>query len=107
MSANLSFTFRVTCIEDEAQAQAVVEELRDLMRDESIGGQVSIGVVGERGGHVVSGRTDFPVSVSRAHLWCPEFEKSLAWYAREAAPSATCAVEWSHPDEELGRGAGH
>ncbi|MFI5999300.1 hypothetical protein ACIA98_02605 [Streptomyces sp. NPDC051366] len=100
MSANISFTFRVTGIEDEARARAVVEELRELMRDESIGGQVSIGIVPEGGGHVVTGGTDFPVSVSRAHLWCPEFEKSLAWYAKEAAPSATCAVGWSHPDEE-------
>ncbi|TDU77891.1 hypothetical protein [Streptomyces sp. KS 21] len=100
MSANISFTFRVTGIEDEPRARAVVEELRELMRDESIGGQVSIGVEAGCGGHVVTGGTDFPVSVSRAHLWCPQFEKSLAWYAKEAAPSATCAVEWSHPDEE-------
>ncbi|WP_420082135.1 hypothetical protein ACN6AT_34585 [Streptomyces sp. JL4002] len=100
MSANISFTFRVTGIEDEAQAQAVVEDLLELMSDESIGGQVSIGIVPELGRHVVSGGTDFPVSVSRAHLWCPEFEKSVAWYAKEAAPAATCAVEWSYPDEE-------
>ncbi|MFF1344167.1 MULTISPECIES: hypothetical protein [unclassified Streptomyces] len=100
MSANISFTFRVTGIEDEARARAVVEELRELMRDESIGRQVSIGIVPEGGGHVVTGGTDFPVSVSRADLWCPKFENDLAWYAKEAAPSAACAVEWSHPDEE-------
>ncbi|GHE56147.1 hypothetical protein CP980_20590 [Streptomyces vinaceus] len=100
MSANVAFTFRVTGIEDEARARAVVEELRELMRDESIGRQVTIGIRREDGVHVVTGGTDFPVSVSRAHLWCPEFEKSVAWYAKEAAPSAVCAVEWSHPDEQ-------
>ncbi|MFF4297938.1 hypothetical protein ACFY0N_30330 [Streptomyces vinaceus] len=100
MSANLAFTFRVTGIEDEARAQAVVEELRELMRDESIARQVTIGIRREDGVPVVTGGTDFPVSVSRAHLWCPEFERSVAWYAKEAAPSAVCAVEWSHPDEQ-------
>ncbi|MFF4103585.1 hypothetical protein [Streptomyces sp. NPDC001903] len=100
MSANVAFTFRVTGIEDEARAQAVVEELRELMRDESIGRQVTIGIRQEDGVYVVTGGTDFPVSVSRAHLWCPEFEKSVAWYAKEAAPSAICAVEWCHPDEQ-------
>ncbi|WP_030866057.1 hypothetical protein [Streptomyces sp. NRRL F-2747] len=100
MSANVAFTFRVTGIEDEARAQAVAGELRELMRDESIGRQVTIGVRQEDGVHVVTGGTDFPVSVSRAHLWCPDFEKSVAWYAKEAAPSAICAVEWSYPDEQ-------
>ncbi|MFE2878687.1 hypothetical protein ACFXG6_16350 [Streptomyces roseus] len=100
MSANLAFTFRVTGIQDEAGARAVVGELRELMRDECIDRQVTIGVLREHGGLVVTGATDFPVSVSRAHLWCPEFEKSVAWYAREAVPSAACAVEWSHPDEQ-------
>ncbi|MFJ3176222.1 hypothetical protein ACIPJK_36405 [Streptomyces roseus] len=100
MSANVAFTFRVTGIEDEARAQAVVEELRELMRDESIGRQVTVGIRQEDGAHVVTGGTDFPLSVSRARLWCPEFEKSVAWYAKEAAPSAVCAVEWSYPDEQ-------
>ncbi|MEV6577150.1 hypothetical protein AB0M92_03160 [Streptomyces sp. NPDC051582] len=99
MSANVAFTLRVTGIEDEARAQAVVEELRELMRDEGIGRQVTIGIRREDGGYAVTGGSDFPVSVSRAHLWCPEFEKSVAWYAKEAAPAAACAVEWSHPDE--------
>ncbi|MFG2293614.1 hypothetical protein [Streptomyces sp. NPDC048603] len=100
MSVNIEFGFRVTNIADEAQAQAVITELRELMRDEGIGDQVRMAVEEEDGACLVVGETVFPLIVSRSYLWCPEFEKSFAWYVKEAAPAATGVLEWNYPDEE-------
>ncbi|MFJ6797284.1 hypothetical protein [Streptomyces sp. NPDC091268] len=100
MSVNIQFGFRVSNVADEAQAQAVLGELQDLLRDEGIADQVRVSVKEEGGTCHVVGKTVFPLIVSRSYLWCPKFEESVAWYVKEAAPSATVELEWGYPDEE-------
>ncbi|MFD6875036.1 MULTISPECIES: hypothetical protein [unclassified Streptomyces] len=99
MSVNIEFSLRVSNIVDEAQAQAVLGELRELLRDEGIADQVRVATEGEGGVWLVVGETDFPLIVSRSYLWCPKFESSVDWYVKEVAPSATVALEWNYPDE--------
>ncbi|MFF4324031.1 hypothetical protein [Streptomyces sp. NPDC001568] len=100
MSVNIEFSLRVSNIADEAQAQAIVGELRELLRDESIADQVRVAVESEGGVLLVVAETDFPLIVSRSYLWCPKFEESVAWYVKEAAPAATVVLDWNHPDEQ-------
>ncbi|MEV7618476.1 hypothetical protein [Streptomyces sp. NPDC089799] len=100
MSVNIEFSFQVTNVADGTQARAVIEELRELMRDEGIDDQVRMAVEEGDGACLVVGETTYPLIVSRSYLWCPEFEKSVAWYVKEAAPSATAVLEWNYPDEE-------
>ncbi|MFF3014772.1 hypothetical protein [Streptomyces sp. NPDC057939] len=100
MSVNIGFNLRVSNVVDEAQAQAIVGEIRELMRDESIADQVRVAVEKEGDGWFVEGQTDFPIIVSRSYLWCPKFEESVAWYVKEVAPSAKVVLDWNYPDEE-------
>ncbi|MEU8779296.1 hypothetical protein [Streptomyces sp. NPDC048606] len=100
MSVNIGFNFRVSNVVDEAQAQAIVGELQELMRDESIADQVRVAVEQEGDAWLVEGETDFPIIVSRSYLWRPKFEESVAWYVKEVAPSAKVVLDWNYPDEE-------
>ncbi|MFD3871883.1 hypothetical protein [Streptomyces sp. NPDC058623] len=100
MSVNIEFSVRVSNLADEAQARAVLAELKELLGEERIADQVRLAVEGEDGAWFVVGDTDFPLIVSRSYLWRPKFEESLAWYAKEAAPAATVVVDWNYPDEQ-------
>ncbi|MEW2418908.1 hypothetical protein AB0953_35305 [Streptomyces sp. NPDC046866] len=101
MSVNIDLAFDVTGVADEPQAWAVVRALTELMHEESIENQVSLGVaMDDDGAYFVSGESDFPLCVSRSYLWRPAFEKSFAATVAEVAPDAVPAVRWGFPDEE-------
>ncbi|MEU2395855.1 hypothetical protein [Streptomyces sp. NPDC007369] len=101
MSVNIDLAFEVTRVTGEPQAWAVVRALTQLMYEECIENQVTLGVaVDDDGAYFVSGESDFPLCVSRSYLWRPAFEKSFAATVAEVAPDAEPVVRWGFPDEE-------
>ncbi|MFJ9646542.1 hypothetical protein [Streptomyces sp. NPDC101206] len=101
MSVNIDLAFDVTGVADEPQAWAVVRALTQLMYEECIENQVTLGVaVDDDGAYFVSGESDFPLCVSRSYLWRPAFEKSFAATVAAVAPDARPVVRWGFPDEE-------
>ncbi|MGA5424650.1 hypothetical protein [Streptomyces lavendulocolor] len=100
MSVNITFTLTVTALQDEAQAREVVRSLDEVMEDERIQDQVNLGVAWEDGKAVVAGETDFPLSITRFHLWKPNFESYVKFAVEEVAPGAKITLDWGYPDLE-------
>ncbi|MFJ8585815.1 hypothetical protein ACIRD2_14300 [Streptomyces sp. NPDC093595] len=100
MSVNIAFSFTVTDLQDEQQAREVVRSLDEVMRDERIQDQVNLGVAWDDGVAFVSGETDFPLSITRFHLWQPAFESSMKYAVDEVAPAAKLTLDWEYPDLE-------
>ncbi|WP_327733188.1 hypothetical protein OG749_04255 [Streptomyces nojiriensis] len=101
MSVNIDLAFTVTRVADEPQAWAIVRALQELMYEEDIANQVTIGVaVDDAGAHFVSGDSDFPLGISRFYLWQPHFEGVFAAAVAAVAPGAEPEIRWGYPDEE-------
>ncbi|GAA2482963.1 hypothetical protein [Streptomyces gobitricini] len=100
MSVNITFTLTVTALKDESQAREVVRSLDEVMEDERIQDQVNLGVAWEDGKAFVSGETDFPLSITRFHLWQPEFESHVKFAVGQVAPGAEITLDWGYPDLE-------
>ncbi|OEJ30444.1 hypothetical protein [Streptomyces subrutilus] len=101
MSVNIDLAFTVTGVTGEPQAQEIVRALQELMRDESMDNQVSIGIaVDDDGSFFVSGDSDFPLGISRFYLWQPHFEGLFAATVAEVAADAKPEIRWGYPDEE-------
>ncbi|MER6448069.1 hypothetical protein [Streptomyces venezuelae] len=101
MSVNIDLAFTVTGVSGEPQAWAVVRALQELMYEEDVANQVSIGVaVDDDGSYFVSGESDFPLSISRFYLWRPQFEGAFAATVGAVAAGAEPKVDWGYPDEE-------
>ncbi|RST11665.1 hypothetical protein E2C00_10270 [Streptomyces sp. WAC05374] len=101
MSVNITFTLAVTGLKDEAQAREVVRSLDEVMEDERVQDQVNLGVAWDEDGTAfVSGETDFPLSITRFHLWQPQFESYVKFAVDEVAPEAKLTLDWGYPDLE-------
>ncbi|MFJ2747614.1 MULTISPECIES: hypothetical protein [unclassified Streptomyces] len=101
MSVNIDLAFTVTGAADEPQAWHIVRALQQLMYEEDIAGQVTIGVaVDDDGAFFVSGESDFPLGISRFYLWQPHFEGLFAATVAEVAAGARPEIRWGYPDEE-------
>ncbi|MFF4368262.1 hypothetical protein [Streptomyces sp. NPDC001594] len=101
MSVNIDLAFTVTDVTDEAEATAIVSAVEELLREESIHLQVSLGVaVDDDGSYFVSGESDFPLGISRFYLWRPHFEGLFATTVTAVAPKAKPRIDWGYPDEE-------
>ncbi|MGW6574128.1 hypothetical protein ACWGAN_18420 [Streptomyces sp. NPDC054945] len=101
MSVNIDLAFTVTGVADEPQAWAVVRALQELMHEEDIAAQVTIGVaVDDDGSHFVSGDSDFPLCISRFYLWRPHFEGVFAATVAAVTAGAEPQIHWGYPDEE-------
>ncbi|ARE78532.1 hypothetical protein ACFVZ8_06300 [Streptomyces sp. NPDC059558] len=101
MSVNIDLAFTVTGVADEPQAWHIVRALQQLMYEEDIAGQVTIGVaVDDDGAFFVSGESDFPLGISRFYLWQPHFEGLFAATVAEVAAGARPEIRWGYPDEE-------
>ncbi|MFA7763578.1 hypothetical protein ACGFNX_29690 [Streptomyces sp. NPDC048723] len=101
MSVNIDLAFTVTRVADEPQAWAIVRALQELMYEEDIADQVTIGVAVDDGGsYFVSGDSDFPLGISRFYLWQPHFEGVFASTVAAVAAGAEPEVRWGYPDEE-------
>ncbi|MGW1771287.1 hypothetical protein [Streptomyces sp. NPDC002104] len=101
MSVNIDLAFTVTGVTGEPQAWAIVRALEELLREESLSPQVSLGVaVDDDGAFFVSGESDFPLGISRFYLWRPHFEGLFAATVAEVAAGASGKVQWGYPDEE-------
>ncbi|GAA2624970.1 hypothetical protein GCM10010425_21300 [Streptomyces spororaveus] len=98
---NIDLAFTVTRVADEPQAWAIVRALQELMHEEDIANQVTIGVaVDDDGSYFVSGDSDFPLGISRFYLWQPHFEGVFAATVAEVAAGAAPEIRWGYPDEE-------
>ncbi|MEU9234071.1 hypothetical protein [Streptomyces subrutilus] len=101
MSVNIDLAFTVTGVTGEPQAREIVRALQELMRDESLENQVSLGfAVDDDGSFFVSGESDFPLGISRFYLWQPHFEGLFTAIIAEMAPGAKPEIRWGYPDEE-------
>ncbi|MFB6823314.1 hypothetical protein ACFCXA_17210 [Streptomyces virginiae] len=101
MSVNIDLAFTVTGVADEPQAWAIVRALQELMHEEDIAAQVTIGVaVDDDGSYFVSGDSDFPLGISRFYLWRPHFEGVFAVTVAEVAAGTVPEIRWGYPDEE-------
>ncbi|RSS52926.1 hypothetical protein [Streptomyces sp. WAC06614] len=101
MSVNIDLAFTVTDVADEAQALDIVRALEELLREENILPQVSLGVArDDDGAYFVSGESDFPLGISRFYLWRPHFEGLFAMTVEEVAADAKPKIDWGYPDEE-------
>ncbi|MFI0350982.1 hypothetical protein [Actinomadura sp. 9N407] len=100
MSVNIDFNFTVTDVTDEEQAQQIVRELDEMLRDEAIKDQVNLGVVFDEGKWFVSGETDFPLIITRFALWKPEFESTFRYCVGKVAAAAKVTIDWGYPDLE-------
>ncbi|MFG2989207.1 hypothetical protein ACGFZK_07900 [Streptomyces sp. NPDC048257] len=101
MSVNIDLAFTVTRVADEPQAWQIVRALQQLMDEEDIADQVTIGVaVDDDGSSFVSGDSDFPLGISRFYLWQPHFEGLFASTVADVAPAAKPEIRWGYPDEE-------
>ena len=101
MSVNIDLTFTVTGLTGEAQTKAVAGAIEELLRDERIDDQVSSRWTLKDGHFLVSGETDFSLSISRFYLWGPEFESSFESTVSGVAPEAKSVVTWGYPDHEF------
>ncbi|WP_327260335.1 hypothetical protein OG444_01595 [Streptomyces sp. NBC_01232] len=101
MSVNIDLAFTVTGVADEPQAWAIVRALQELMYEEDIANQVTIGVaVDDDGSYFVSGESDFPLGISRFYLWQPHFEGVFGVTVGAVAAGAKPEIRWGYPDEE-------
>ncbi|MFJ3964984.1 hypothetical protein [Streptomyces sp. NPDC090036] len=101
MSVNIDLAFTVTGVADEPQAWAIVRALQELMYEEDMANQVTIGVaVDDDGSYFVSGDSDFPLSISRFYLWQPHFEGVFGVTVGAVAAGAKPEIRWGYPDEE-------
>ncbi|MGW0390994.1 hypothetical protein ACWDYJ_08830 [Streptomyces sp. NPDC003042] len=99
MSVNIEFSLTVTGLRDDDEAHEVLHTLVEVMHDERIHDQVNLGIAWEDGQPFVAGETGFPLSISRFHLWQPEFEGMVVYAVKEVARTANVALDWGYPDE--------
>lgn len=101
MSVNIEFDFTITGFAAVEEADRVVRALDEIMRDESIHDQgVGFGRAELDGETVVTGETSWPLGISRAYLWRPQFEERVTAAARGVVPDAKAVVHWRYPDED-------
>lgn len=101
MSVNIMFSFMITNIADEAQAKSVTQVLDAYIREENLEKhEVGLGWAFDEGVYFVSGETDYPLSISRAYLWRPMFERTVKERVADVAPAAVVEFSWRYPDEE-------
>jgi hypothetical protein len=90
MSINVNLSL-VAALPSDERAEAVLAALARILADEGLDHDVDL----DLSGHTVTGRTPYPLIISRFHVWHGPFEEKVR---AAVGPDGTLSLDWDYPD---------